>query len=171
MNNHPELITMLTYHDRTVKNAYEIFEQCKNSQAKFWGLKENGLPLEQMKTLFTYMKKCGKTTVLEVVAYTEEECIQGVKMAIECKCDILMGTLFFDSVNELCKKHNLKYMPFVGEVINRPSILNGTIQNMIQEANQYLQKGVYGFDLLAYRYTGNATQLIQKFISHVNAPV
>jgi len=42
---------------------------------------------------------------LEVVAYTEKECIEGAKMAVECGCDILMGTIFFDSVNELCKKN------------------------------------------------------------------
>lgn len=35
MNYNPELIVMLTYHDRTVENACQIFEQCKNAKAKF----------------------------------------------------------------------------------------------------------------------------------------
>jgi len=59
---------MLTYNDVTVSNAYEVFEQCKNTKAVYWGFKEEGLPLEQMKKLYSYMKSCGKTTVLEVVA-------------------------------------------------------------------------------------------------------
>ena len=67
------LIVMLTNNDKTVDNAYEIFEKCKDSKAKCWGFKEEPLPLEEMKKLYTYMKKCGKTTFLEVVAYTEEE--------------------------------------------------------------------------------------------------
>jgi len=171
MNDNLNLIVMLTHHDRTVENAYEIFEKCKDSKAKIWGFKEEGLPLKEMKKLFSYMKECGKTTVLEVVAYTEEKCMNGAKMAVECGCDILMGTLFFDSVNEYCKKNNLKYMPFIGKVEERPSILKGTINEMIDEANIYLEKGVYGFDLLGYRYTGNAVELNKKFVSRINAPV
>ena len=171
MVHNPELIVMLTHNDHTVENAYEIFERCKNSKAKLWGFKEQGLPLEQMKNLYAYMKECGKTIVLEVVAYTEEECMEGAKMAVECGCDILMGTLFSDSVNEFCKENNLKYMPFVGKVTGRPSVLKGTIEGMIDEANKYLEKGVYGFDLLGYRYVGDAVTLNKKFISRVNAPV
>lgn len=171
MHKNPELIVMLTLNDRTVKNAYDIFDQCKDSKAKFWGFKEEGIPLEQMKKLYAYMKELGKTTVLEVVAYTEEECMQGAEMAVECGCDILMGTLFFDSINKFCKENNLKYMPYVGKVTERPSILEGTVEDMITEANEYLEKGVYGFDLLGYRYTGDAVALIKKFVSQVNAPV
>lgn len=171
MEDNLQLIVMLTNNDQTVSNAYEIFEQCKNAKAKIWGMKEKTLPLEQMKELFAYMKKCGKTTVLEVVAYTEEECISGAKIAVECNCDILMGTIFFDSVNEFCKEHKLKYMPFVGKVENRPSILSGEIAEMIVEANKYLKKGVFGFDLLGYRYTGDAVELNKKFVSQIDAPV
>jgi len=171
MYNNTELIVMLTYNDHTVENAYEVFEQCKNSKAKFWGFKEKGLPLEKMKELYSYMKKCGKTTILEVVAYTEKECMSGAKMAVECGCDILMGTIFFDSVNEFCKENNLKYMPFVGNVTGRPSILEGSIDGMIAEANTYLKKGVYGFDLLGYRYTGDAVVLNKEFVSQIDAPI
>lgn len=171
MSNKPKLIVMLTHNDRTVENAYEIFDTCKNSKAQFWGFKEKPLPLYQMKKLYAYMKECGKTTFLEVVEYTEKECMEGAKMAVECGCDILMGTLFFDSINEFCKEHNLKYMPFIGKVTGRPSILEGSIEGMIQEANEYLEKGVYGFDLLGYRFTGDAVALNKKFVSAINAPV
>lgn len=171
MDKWPELIVMLTHHDRTVKDSYQIFDQCKNSRAKFWGLKEEGLSLGQMKTLYRYMKDCGKTTVMEVVAYTEEECMAGAKMAVECDCDILMGTLFFDSINNYCQENQLRYMPFVGAVTQRPSILNGSVKEMIAEAHRYLEKGVYGIDLLAYRYTGDAKALIETFVRQVPAPV
>ena len=43
MHKKPELIVMLTHNDITVSNAYEIFEQCKNSKAKFGGFKEKTL--------------------------------------------------------------------------------------------------------------------------------
>ena len=171
MKNSLNLIVMLTHNDETVNNAHEIFEKCKNSNAKFWGFKEKSLPIEQMKNLYKYMKECGKTTFLEVVEYTEKEGLEGAKIALECGCDILMGTMFFDSINEFCKKNNLRYMPFVGKVTERPSILEGEIDEIIKEANEYLKKGVYGFDLLGYRYTGNAVELNERFVLEVNAPV
>ena len=142
MKNSLNLIVMLTHNDETVNNAHEIFEKCKNSDAKFWGFKEKSLPIEQMKNLYKYMKECGKTTFLEVVEYTEKEGLEGAKLALECGCDILMGTVFFDSINKFCKKNNLRYMPFVGKVTERPSILEGEIDEIIKEANEYLKKGV-----------------------------
>ena len=171
MKNSLNLIVMLTHNDETVNNAHEIFEKCKNSDAKFWGFKEKSLPIEQMKNLYKYIKECGKTTFLEVVEYTEKEGLEGAKLALECGCDILMGTVFFDSINEFCKKNNLRYMPFVGNVTERPSILEGEIDEIIKEANEYLKKGVYGFDLLGYRYTGNAVELNERFVLEINAPV
>ena len=90
MDNNLNLVVMLTHNDKTVNNAYEVFEQCKKSKAKFFGFKEEPLPLEEMKRLYKYMKDCGKKTVLEVVAYTEKEGLEGAKKALECECDILM---------------------------------------------------------------------------------
>lgn len=171
MKNSPKLIVMLTHNDRTVEDAYCVFEQCKNSKAEYWGLKEEPLSIEQMKELYAYMKECGKTTILEVVAYTEESGMKGAKIAAECGCDILMGTIFSDSINEFCKANSLKYMPFVGKVTGRPSILEGTIDEMIDEANGYIEKGAYGIDLLGYRYLGDAAKLNEKFVSQVKAPV
>ncbi len=162
---------MLTHNDRTVENAYQIFEQCKASKVKFWGFKEKPLSLEESKQLYRYMKRHGKTTFLEVVAYTEKEGIEGAKMAAACGCDVLLGTKFFDSVNKICQEKGLKYMPFVGDVTGRPSILDGTAEEMIREARDYLAKGVYGLDLLGYRYTKDPVYLIKKFVSAVDAPV
>ena len=39
MPNHQQLIVMLTYNDQTVNNAYDIFDQCRSSQAEYWGFK------------------------------------------------------------------------------------------------------------------------------------
>ncbi len=171
MNTKPILIVMLTQNDRTVMNAKEVFEECKDSKAEYFGFKEEPLPLDEMKELFAYMKKCGKKTALEVVAYSEQEGIAGAKTAVECGCDILMGTMYYDSVNEICKANGMKYMPYVGEITERPSVLDGTIDGMIAEAERCLEKGVDGFDLLGYRYTGDAVELNRRFSAEVKAPV
>ena len=171
MNNDPVLIVMLTYNDLTVNNAYEIFEECKDSKAVYWGMKEEDLPVKQMQKLHAYMKKCGKKTVLEVVAYTEDKCLEGARLAVKLGCDILMGTIFSQSINELCRKNNIKYMPFVGNITQRPSVLEGNIEDMINEANGYIEKGAYGIDLLGYRYVGDAVTLNREIVRNVHAPI
>lgn len=171
MQHHPELIVMLTWHDYTVENAAQVFEQCKNSKAKFWGFKEHPLPLDQMKALYAHMKECGKTTFLEVVAYSEQEGLEGARIAAACGCDVLMGTKFFDSINDYCHEHGIKYMPFVGKVTGRPSVLEGTIEGMIAEARSYIERGAYGIDLLGYRFTGDAVTLNEAVVAGTGAPV
>lgn len=167
----PKLIVMLTHHDVTVKNAIEIFEQCKNTKAEFWGFKELGIPKEEMVELVNKMKANGKTTFLEVVAYTEEEGLAGARAGIQCGFDVIMGTMYFPAIHALLREHNKKYMPFVGNITGRPSVLNGTMEEIIAQAKEIQQKGVYGFDLLGYRYTGDAPTLNQRFVGGVSCPV
>lgn len=40
----PSLIVMLTHEDQTVQNAYEIFDAYKDSDAEYWGFKEEPPP-------------------------------------------------------------------------------------------------------------------------------
>lgn len=167
----PELIVMLTYNDHTVENAPEIFDEASASAASYWGIKEEGLDHEKMKKLFDKIKSMGKTPVLEVVAYDEENCIKGAMAAVECGCEIMMGTMYYDTVNEILKNAGIKYMPFVGDITDRPSILNGSIDDMIEEAKKCIEKGAYGIDLLCYRYTGSTSELLNRFTAEVNAPV
>ena len=82
-----------------------------------------------------------------------------------------MGTLYFDSVNALCRKSGVRYMPFVGQVTGRPSVLHGTAEEMIRQAQRCLAKGAYGIDLLGYRYTGDGAALNRAFTAAVPGPV
>ena len=169
--NRPQLIVMLTWNDYTVENAYEIFHQCKESPATCWGFKEHPLPISEMTRLYSYMKACGMKTFLEVVAYTEEEGLAGAQMAVECGCDVLMGTKFSDAVNDFCMGHGIKYMPFVGDISGRPSVLRGEVEELIHEAEECLQKGAYGIDLLGYRYIHDPVSLNSSFVKRIQAPV
>ena len=167
----PHLIVMLTHNDHTVANAREIYLQNRHSQARFWGFKEEPLSRQEMKDLFAQMKADGKTTFLEVVEYTEDAGLAGAETALECGCDILMGTKFYDSINQFCQANRLKYMPFVGELAERPTILSGNIADIIAEAQSYAAQGVHGIDLLGYRYTGDATKLNAELVKSVSVPV
>lgn len=162
---------MLTHNDYTVENAEEIFETGKNTKAKYWGMKEKPLPLERMKALFARMRDCGKTTALEVVGYDEEAALEGVDIAVECGCDLLMGTSFFPAVADKCHRHGLSYFPFIGNIEGRPSVLKGSVDEITREALDAITHGADGIDLLGYRYVGDADMLIREVDNDTPAPV
>ena len=167
----PQLITMLTYKDETVKNSFEVFDQCADLPASFWGFKDVGLPKPDVKRLVERMKARGKTTFLEVVSLTEKECLDGAGLALDCGFDYLMGTVYYDSVFRLMRGKATKFFPFAGKVSGHPSILEGSIPEIVADGRRMQDLGVAGFDLLAYRYTADAEALAETFVQGVRVPV
>jgi len=167
----PELIVMLTYQDRTVSNALELFERTKDYPITHWGFKDVGLPAEEMKRVVKAMKAAGKTTFLEVVSLSEEEGLRGAQLAVELGFDILMGTVFFSSISEYLTDKPVQYYPFPGHVHSHPSILDGTIDEIVAHARQLEAHGVHGLDLLTYRYNGEASRLLQLVVEATNIPI
>lgn len=91
--------------------------------------------------------------------------MRGAKLAVECGFDCLLGTIFYDSVAEYIKTTNLKYYPFVGKVSQSPSILEGSVDFMLEQTREYMAKGAVGVDLLGYRYVeGDANVLSAAYI-------
>jgi hypothetical protein len=165
------LIVMLTHNDKTVHNALEVFESCKDLPVNFWGFKDVDLPKPEMRELIKAIKNAGKTTFLEVVSYTMEECLAGAEFAVDFGFDFLMGTLFFPEVWEFLKEKDIKYSPFVGKVSGSPSILEGTVDSMVEETVFLDSQGVHGVDLLAFRHKENPEKLAAEFISRSKVPV
>ncbi|MBC5660282.1 hypothetical protein H8S44_10910 [Anaerosacchariphilus sp. NSJ-68] len=167
-----KLIVMLTHHDVTVKNAKEVFKECADLPVQNWGFKDVGLPPKEMKELCQMMKAAGKTTFLEVVTYSESECLRGAQLAVECGFDYLAGTIFYDSVMDYIKQHDLKYCPFVGHVSGSPSVLEGTVEFCVGQAEEYREKGAYGIDLLGYRYAdGDPEVFSAEVVKECKLPV
>ena len=167
----PEFILMLTYNDTTVKDALEIFRECRGTPVTHWGFKDVGLPPAEMKALVHEMKQAGKTTYLEVVSLSEEEGLRGAKIAVEAGFDILMGTVFFDSIMNYLKDKPIKYYPFPGHIFGHPSIMDGTIEEVVAHAAFLENKGVPGMDLLSYRFVGDARQLLTEVVKATNVPI
>jgi hypothetical protein len=167
----PELIIMLTHMDSTVPNALEIFNQTRDAPVTFWGFKDVGLPPEQMKALVSTMKDAGKTTCLEVVSLSEEEGLRGASLAVEAGFDILMGTVYYESIGKFMQGKPIKYYPFPGHVHSHPSILDGTIEEIVEHCKFLESKNADGLDLLAYRYTGDARDLLKPAVKSVNIPI
>lgn len=165
------LVVMLTYNDVTVKNAYEVFDACRELPVQHWGFKNVGLEKEEMRRLVKHMKANGKTTYLEVVTYDEASCMDAAETAVELGFDVLMGTVYYDSVHNYLKEHAMSYSPFVGKVSGSPSILEGSFEEITENARKLMKKGIQAFDLLAYRHTVDGEGLARYFCSHVDAKV
>jgi hypothetical protein len=170
-NNKPELIVMLTHHDQTVPNALELFDRTKEYPVTHWGFKDVGLPPKEMQTIAQAMKDAGKITFLEVVSLSEEEGLQGAHLAVDLGFDILMGTVFYPSIGEYLKDKPIRYYPFPGHVHSHPSILDGTIENIVAHACELEAYGVHGLDLLTYRYNGQASRLLKEVVQATRIPI
>src|SRR4030066_402494 len=63
----------------------------------------------------------------------------------------VVDAIYYPSIWKIINKR-IKYFPFCGKVYNRPSVLDGTINEVVQDIKRLESEGVDGFDLLAYRY-------------------
>ena len=167
----PELIVMLTHHDQTVPDALELFQRTKDYPIKHWGFKDVGLPPEEMKSVVKAMKDAGKITFLEVVSLSEEEGLRGAQLAVQLGFDVLMGTVFFPSIAEYLKDKPIQYYPFPGKVHSHPSILDGSIDEIVAHARQLESYGAHGLDLLTYRFNGEASHLLKLVVDATNIPI
>jgi hypothetical protein len=167
----PELIVMLTHHDQTVPAALELFQRAKDFPIKHWGFKDVGLSPEEMQRVVAAMKSAGKVTFLEVVSLSEEEGLRGAHLAMDLGFDILMGTVFYPSIGEYLRDKSIRYYPFPGHIHGHPSILDGTIEEIVAHACELESFGAHGLDLLTYRYDGEAAWLLKQVVEATNVPV
>ena len=147
----PKLILMFTHNDMTVPDAIGYFKKVKDLPVDFFGFKEAGLSREKMNELNQEIHEAGFKTFLEIVEYEEDKILGPAEMAMEMGFDYLMGTVYFPSIWNVISRE-IKYFPFCGKIYDRPSILDGSIEEITSDAKKIASQGVHGFDLLAYRY-------------------
>ncbi len=157
----PELIVMLTLNDRTVPEATETFEACASLPVKLWGFKDVGIPFEQMQTLAATMRAAGKTVYIESLESEEYACLQSAETAVACGADVMSGGRYYDRVRDYLHTHGLGYEPSIGTIVGRPAVLQGTIEEMANEAALLKRNGVDGVDLASYRYAGDPVALMR----------
>ncbi|MHB8277133.1 MAG: hypothetical protein ACYDIA_05725 [Candidatus Humimicrobiaceae bacterium] len=168
----PKLILMFTHNDVTVGNAIEYFDMIKDLPVDFFGFKEIGLPPDKMAELNKKIHDSGFESFLEVVQYEEDKIMPLAKLAVKYSFDYLMGTVYYKSIWNIIE-NKIKYFPFVGKVYSRPSVLDGTIEEIVADAKRLEETGVDGFDLLAYRYKypDKVAELIKVLKEAVDIPI
>jgi hypothetical protein len=166
---------MLTYHDVTIPNAIEVFEEAKGTGLNFVGCKDIGLPIEKLQELFKIIKREKMKTFLEVVSCDEAKHFEGVEKAIHVQTDYLIGGMpnLTRKTLEYLKeeKADLKFCPYIGKVVGHPCLLEGGIDEIINEGLEFEKIGVDGINLLLYRYGGDVDLLLEKIVNTLSIPI
>jgi mannose-6-phosphate isomerase-like protein (cupin superfamily) len=165
-------IFMLTRNDRTVPDAAQQLQTALSLGVRHIGFKDIGLPLEQLKGLNAAIKAGGATSYLEVVSLDRESEIVSAKAAADIGVDVLLGGTRVDDVLPILKGTGIQYFPFAGRITGHPSVLEGTIDEIVESARAIAAKdGVHGLDLLAYRSVQNVPELMKAVCAAVSKPV
>lgn len=165
-------IFMLTRNDRTVGDAMEQLRTALALGVRHIGFKDIGLPLDKLKALDAAIKAGGATSYLEVVSLDRDSEIASAKAAVEIGIDILLGGTRVDDVLPIIAGTMIQYCPFPGTISGHPSVLEGSIDEIVASAETLAARdGVHGLDLLAYRSHENVPALIEAVCSAVSKPV
>jgi hypothetical protein len=174
-----EFIFMLTRNDQTVPNAMEIYDEVRETDLRYVGFKDIGLPPATLANLAGAMRSDGRDVFLEVVSEHAADEIRSVEASLEIGVDWLLGgthpdeaLAILDRVGPPGSPGRPKYCPFPGRVVGHPSVLEGTIDEIADSARQLTARdGVDGLDLLAYRWVGDVPALVRAVSSAASGPV
>ena len=165
-------IFMLTRNDRTVEDALQQLQTALSIGVRHIGFKDIGLPIDELKTLNKAIKTGGFTSYLEVVSLDRDSEIVSAKAAVEIGVDILLGGTRVDDVLPVIKGTGIQYFPFPGRISGHPSVLEGSIDEIVASAQAMAARdGVHGLDLLAYRSKEDAPALMKAVCAAVSKPV
>lgn len=167
-----EFIFMLTHNDCTVDDAFGVLEETQDLGLRFIGFKDIGLPFDRLKGLAAAIHAGGQEVMLEVVSVDKEDELRSVKAALDLGVDYLLGGTHAEEAARIIRGTRIRYCPFPGRVIGHPSVLKGTVAEIAESARVLgRMPGVYGLDLLAYRYAGDVEDLVRSALATVTVPV
>jgi hypothetical protein len=167
-----EFIFMLTHNDCTIDNAFDVLEETRSLGLRYVGFKDIGLSFDRLKDLTAAIHAAGQKVMLEVVSISKEDELRSVAAAVDLGVDYLLGGTHATEAAEIIKCTDIRYCPFPGQVIGHPSLLRGTVAEIAESARLLTEtKGVFGLDLLAYRYDRNVEDLVRSVVAAVNVSV
>lgn len=165
-------IFMLTRNDRTVEDASAQLQTALGLGVRHIGFKDIGLPIAQLKALNGAIKAGGATSYLEVVSLDRDSEIASAKAALEIGVDVLLGGTRAEDVLPVIAGKAVQYCPFPGRIVGHPSVLEGSIDEIVASAKALAARdGVHGLDLLAYRSKEDVPALMKAVCAAVSKPV
>lgn len=174
-----EFIFMLTRNDQTVPDAMDVYGDIRDTDLRYVGFKDIGLPTARLRELAAAMRADGREVFLEVVSERAEDEIRSVEASLEIGVDWLLGgthpdeaLAILDRIGPPGTPGRPRYCPFPGRIIGHPSVLEGTLGEIAESARQLTARdGVHGLDLLAYRWDGDVPGLVRGVVAASAGPV
>ena len=167
-----DFVFMLTRDDRTVPDAFGHLETALGLGVRHVGFKDVGLPLDALAALTRRIREAGATSYLEVVSTAADREVASARAAIAIGVDYLLGGTRVEAVLPIVAGTGVLYSPFCGCVRGHPSVLEGTIDEIVASAARCAaHAGVYGLDLLAWRAEVDPAALISAVCSAIDKPV
>jgi hypothetical protein len=168
----PEFIFMLTHHDKTLENALDVYDGIRDLPLRYVGFKDVGVPHDTLRELARRMHADGREVMLEVVSERAEDELTSVAAAVDIGVDWVLGGTHPDEALEAIGGADVRYCPFPGRVIGHPSLLRGTIDEIAASATDLTARdGVFGLDLLAYRFDGDVEAMTAAVVAASSGPV
>ena len=168
----PEFIFMLTRNDVTVEDAFDVYDEVRDAGLRYVGFKDVGLPFDRLKALTEAIHEGGQEVMLEVVSEEKEDELRSARAALDLGVDYLLGGTHAGEVTRMISGTGIRYCPFPGRIVGHPSLLRGSIEEISQSAGRLAaMDGMWGLDLLAYRYDGDVERLVRAVVESVEVPV
>lgn len=172
-----EFIFMLTRNDQTVPDALEVYDTLRDSDLRYVGFKDIGLPPATLRRLSDAIRADGREVFLEVVSEKPEDELRSVEAALDIGVDWLLGGTHPDEALRILDRvgppgtpGRPRYCPFPGRVVDHPSILEGSLEDICASARSLTARdGVDGLDLLAYRWTGGDVPALTRAVVEASA--
>jgi hypothetical protein len=165
-------VFMLTHDDATVPEAAEICRRIAPLDIDVVGFKDIGLPPSALAEVVAVLRDQGREIALEVVSVTRDDELRAVEAGLELGVDLLLGGTNVADALAVIGGADVRYCPFPGEIVGHPSVLEGTIESITAHARALAATdGVWGLDVLAYRFAGDADALMREVIAAVETPV
>ena len=167
-----EFLFMLTKDDATVSDCLDVYDQVRDTDLRWVGFKDIGVPTETLRELARRIRADGRKVVLEIVSTDTAAELASVRAGVDLGVDLLMGGTQPDAALPLMKDTPIRYFPFPGQILGHPSVLKGTIESIAESARELKSRpGVAGLDLLAYRWDGDVPALISAVVRASLGPI
>jgi hypothetical protein len=165
-----EFVFMLTHGDRTIEDAAEVVPGLADTGLRYIGFKDVGADAARQRELTSLAHDTGFEVMLEVVSTSKEDELASLDAAAAAGVDwVLGGTHASDAV----LPDGVRYCPFPGKVVDHPSVLLGSIDEIADDAERLTGLAhVGGLDLLAYRHpSADHEALIREVVRRASGPV
>ena len=165
-------VFMLTHGDKTIEHAAEVIPALADTGLRYIGFKDVGADASRQRELTSLAHDAGFEVMLEVVSTSKEDELASLRAAAAAQVDwVLGGTHASEGAGIL--PEGVRYCPFPGKVVDHPSVLLGSIDEIAGDAARLTAMDhVTGLDLLAYRHpTADHEALIREVVRCSSCPV